>query len=219
MKKLIAGSLLFLMPFASMADDSWFANVQSGTLGTGVTVGKVLSEKFSIRANFNGLNTFKKDVTISDVKYNGKLKTLNAGLIFDYYPFNIDNGFKLSFGAYYNKNKINAIANEFSIGKNTYNTSDFGYFEANGSFSKLSPYFGIGYQSLKERGWNIMADLGVMYHGSFSSTAKVNCSNAICDNFKGMLAPYIENEKQSFDNRINQFKFYPVVTIGIAYVF
>ncbi len=96
----------------------------------------------------------------------------------------MSNGFILSGGLIYNGNKVDykgkATGGTFDINGVTYNASDVGSLDGEMTFSNLSPYLGIGYNStVKSTGWNFTADLGVLYQGSAKTTLNVQCGSAL----------------------------------------
>lgn len=194
-----------------------FITPQISTLGVGVNIGKYIYSDLAIRANINGILDFSKNVSVSGINYRSKLKLFNMGLLADYYPFN--NGFKVTTGIYYNQNKLQAHTNQFKYKGQVYNTNELGDFNASGKFNQWAPYIGIGYTLKQEKGWSFSGDLGVMYQGSFSSNYKFNCSSVLCQNSNKSITKIMEDSKSEFDKKVNEYKFFPVMSIGAIYRF
>lgn len=189
-------------------------SLKLGTLGVGVDLEHMFNKKFALRLNVNGLKV-SKSKSIEGIDYDLDLKLLTAGLLADYHPW--ESSFRLTAGAYYNKNKITGHAEptqskSITIGDKTYTYSDKISVDAKIDFKKFAPYIGFGWSSTEVNGWHFTADIGAMYHG----TPKVSLKSYTTNNaIKAQLETETKKEEQELYNKVKKYKWYPVVSIGI----
>jgi len=186
-----------------------------GTLGVGVDYEHFFTDKFAVRLNVNGL-TYTKNKTIKGIPFHAKLTLLTAGILADYHP--TGNSFRISGGLYYNGNKLDINAKTTASKSLTVNGTTYtntAKVSVNGKidFQKADPYVGVGWSSTELQGWHFTADLGVMYHGTpkVHLTGKSNLTGAAKNKFNSD----VENERVKIYNEAKDYKFYPVISIGI----
>jgi len=231
MKNILKGSLVIYLitiggslAFADSVNDSNL-NVafKAGTLGAGIDLSKPISNDFSLRLNVNGF-TYNDNIDVDNINYDGDLKLLSAGVLIDYFPF--ESTFRISGGAYYNGNTFDGYATptaleDITIGDNTYTVNEVARLNTNVEFNKMAPYLGIGWgNDISEKDWGLTLDLGVMYHGE----PKVDLSVKVDPSIQGTLLEdeintNVIKESQQFLEDVKDFKFYPVVMIGLNYKF
>ena len=176
-----------------------------GTLGVGVDIEHMFNKKHAIRLNVNGLKV-SRSKELDDIDYDLDLKLLSAGLLYDYHPW--ESSFRLSVGLYYNGNKIEGTARpkgSVKIGEHTYTFTNE-RIDAKIDFKKVAPYIGFGWSSVEKDGWHFTADVGVMYSG----TPKVNITTNAA-----VSASDINDEIKNVKDDIENYKWWPVVSIGI----
>jgi len=190
------------------------AGLKFGTQGIGLDISRAINPNLAVR--FNVINYFKynKKDKIGQINYDAHLKLLTAGVLLDYFPSNTST-FRMSIGAYYNKNKITATATPSSnvkIGNTTYTPAQIAQIDTSITFNKLAPYIGIGWGNKPSKsGWQFNFDLGVMYQGTPKVNTKVTTNVAIPG-----LQNNIEVETNKIRDDIKKYKWYPVVSIGIS---
>jgi hypothetical protein len=173
-----------------------------------------------------GADTYSpKTVTITqqDIDYDAKPTLRSASLLFDWFPF--ANNFRISLGAMVNQNKVTATGKptggSFTLDGQTFNAADVGTLDAEVTFKKTVPYFGIGYGRPINGGLSFISDLGVMFQGTPKSTLTASCGGAAppgsanCDQIRSAVAA----EQATLDDNLSKFKYYPVFSIGLAYTF
>jgi len=208
MKRFLA-FVLAVIPTAAMADTS--VGVRAGTLGLGVEVSYPLSQTLGLRINADSYKysrTFKQD----NIDYDGKATLKTASLLADWYPFS--NNFRLSAGPVYNGNKLTLASQPGNVIVNgqTYQATVDGQVD----FKKFAPYAGIGYGRPIGTGLSLTFDLGVLFQGTPTATLTGTCSPpAGCTNFQSDL----KAQEASLNDKIKNFRYYPVVTLGLAYTF
>jgi len=187
-----------------------------GTQGFNAEVGVDFGEQFGIRASGNYFS-MSHDVDGDDVNYDGDLRLQSLGLLADFYPF--QTGFRFSGGAYLNRNKVDITAtptDNVEIGGTTYTPAQLGTLDGRIKFNDISPYGGIGYTSSRyEPGLSFVVDAGVMFQGGSDVTLTANGSANTIPGF----ADDLEQERQDIKDDVDDFKYYPVLRVGIAYRF
>ena len=191
-----------------------------GTLGVGLDVSTPINDKLSARFNLNGASYTDTD-TQDDNDYEGTLDLLTAGVLLDYYPF--ENNFRLSGGAYYNGNGFKgnikpSATTSIDINGKEYNVGDIGSLDSELSFDKVAPYVGLGWgNDAHDKGWGFTFDLGVMYHGKGEATLTPKDVSPLVD--RAELDRNVKNEEQDINDDLSDYKFYPVVALGVNYSF
>ena len=214
-------------PVASNILSSNGVALKVGTLGVGVDVEHMFSKKHGLRLNVNGIKV-SRDEEIEGIDYDLDLTLLTAGLLYDYHPW--ESAFRLSAGFYYNGNKIEGVARPstseiYEIGDKRYELTSNAKLDAKIDFKKTAPYLGIGWSSTESNGWHFTADIGVMYVGSPKVSYKLSGTTgsvkdvdtgAIVDiEDDGTLKQEIEKEKAEIVDEIKDYKWWPVIMIGI----
>jgi len=219
MKRFVAGALLFL----AASTPAW-ADVgvllKAGTLGAGLDVSVGMNESLGLRLQANALS-YDKDITESDVDYNADFDLKSAGLLLDWHPFS--GVFRVSAGAYWNGNEATAVGRPsggtYEINGVTYPSAAVGSLNGQIDFESVAPYFGIGFGSAPKagRGMTFSFDLGVLYQGepNVGLTAVCGVPGPSCTQLQNDVAA----EQASLQEEVSDYKFYPVVSIGIGYRF
>lgn len=213
--------LALLCSSAFASSNPWSVFAQAGTLGAGIDLGYQISPAFNVRANINGLNlshTFHDN----EMDYDASIHLRTAGLLADYSPFG--NGFQVTAGAYYNGNSVEGTGRfntdiDVQVGRHVVrvNPNDYGTMRFKAHYQRFAPYLGLGYHSTKERGWSVAVDVGVLYQGngqvSYDIPAVVQSVQS------SQLNNDIERDKQTIRSRVNDFRWYPVASLGLMYRF
>lgn len=195
-------------------------SVEAGTTGLGLHASYPVMPKLNARVGINYLG-YNYAGNTSNVDYDFKMKLTTFDMLADYFP--MDNGFRVSGGLVYNGNKIeaNAKANNgtnYVLNGTTYNAAQAGSINGSADFKKIAPYLGIGWgNAVKNAGWGLSADLGVMFQGS----PNVNLTNSGCQAPVNcaQLASDVAAEKQTLNDKVNRFNAYPVLRVGASYRF
>jgi hypothetical protein len=218
MRKLFASvaliPLLFL-PGVAPADTS--VGIRAGTLGAGVELAYGLSERAAVRLNVDSYNRTQTS-TEDNIQYDAKLKLQTASLLGDWFPF--ANNFRISAGAMFNGNKLTLkgkpTGGSFTINNNTYTAAEVGSLDAQVDFNKAAPYFGFGYGRPIKGGLSMIFDLGVLFQGSPKSKITVTCGTGPnCAQLQSDAAA----EQSKLDDSLHNLKYYPVISLGLAYTF
>jgi hypothetical protein len=104
----------------------------------------------------------------------------------------------------------------FKINDQTYAAAEVGSLDAKVDFNKAAPYFGIGYGRPINGGLSLIFDAGVMFQGSPRSKIDVSCgTTARC----AQLQSDAKAQESRLDDSLHNLKYYPVISLGLAYTF
>ena len=84
------------------------------------------------------------------------------------------------------------------------------------SFGNVSPYLGIGWGNpvARDKGWGMTSDIGVLFQGSPRTNLTATCSPSPCS---GTTQGNVATENAKLQSDLKNFKFWPVVSVGISY--
>ena len=219
-KIFVTATVLPLLAFPGLAPADTSIGLRAGTLGGGVELSTALSQRAAVRLNADGYNR-KQTSTRDSIDYDMKLKLQTASLLGDWFPF--ANNFRISLGAMFNGNKFTLkgqpTGGSYTINGNTYSASQVGSFDAAVDFNKAAPYFGIGYGRPINSGLSLIFDLGIMSQGSPKSKINVTCGSAASPAQCTSLQNDAAAEQSKLDDSLHSFKYYPVISLGLAYTF
>ena len=206
---------LLVFPGVTSADTS--LGIRAGTLGGGLELSYALSQRAAVRLNVDRYNRTQSSDQ-DNIQYDMKLKLQTASLLGDWFPF--ANNFRISAGAMFNGNKFTMkgqpTGGTFTINDQTYAAAEVGSLKAEVKFKKAAPYFGIGYGRPINRGLSLIFDAGIMFQGSPRSKIDVSCGTTVrC----AQLQSDASAEESSLDDSLHSFKYYPVISLGLAYTF
>lgn len=192
--------------------------LKAGTNGLGAEVTYGLTHIVRVRGGVYG---FKAgfDTATTDINYDMNLRLLTGGGYVDIHPFK--GRFRLTAGLMYNANRINAegvVNSELVVGNSTFTPAQVGTLDGTIDFNDFSPYAGIGWGSpfTTDGNWAFEADIGVLFQGAPDVRLR-----SIDGELSGnqILLDALAEEEQELEDEINFFKFYPVISLGVAYTF
>ncbi len=199
--------------FAATADD-WGINLKAASLGAGVELSKSLGEKFSVGLGFNSYH-YKTTDSASGIDYDFKYELQSAGLLANYHPF--AGAFRFTGGVLYNNNELKltgkpSAGSTYTINGNTYTASQVGTLTGKLMFNKTAPYLGLGWGNRPGSKFGLSADLGVLYQGSPKLTLTATGAAA-------GLTSDLEQERKKAESDLSNFKWYPVLSLGLYFRF
>ena len=202
-----------------LADTS--LGLRAGTLGGGVELAHAFTETLGFRLAANGLN-YNTTETYESVNYDAKLKLATGQLLLDWFPFS--NNFRISAGAMYNGNKLTldgipSPGGTFTINGISYPTSEVSALNGTVGFRKAAPYVGLGYGRPVGKGLLFTADLGVLFQGAPQSTLTATCAAGTPAPTCASIQSSVAAEQAQLNDDMSKYQYYPVVSIGLAYVF
>ncbi len=200
---------MLALPLMSLAAAAQAGNavadvdVHVSTLGAGLGVAFPVGNSVDARIGFNQFNlSFNTTTTsaTSTINYSGNLKLSTVELLADWHPF--DGTFHLTGGLMINNNKYEATGVDQATGATA---------TASVAFNKTAPYLGLGWSGqAKNTGWSFKSDIGVLFQGS---------PNATLTSANPTLNANLATEQAALNDKLKNFKYYPVVSVGIGYAF
>jgi hypothetical protein len=208
--------LAFLMTATSQAYAAGIG-IRAGTTGVGIDVGWSVIPTLSARIGYSALG-FNTSVNTSDVDYDGKVRLSNLSGLLDWSPLG---PLRITVGLVGADNKVDIkgtpAGSTYTINGNTYQASDV--VNLNGTVKVghgVNPYLGFGYGNVGGAGVNIYFDIGVMIQGSPRTRLTANCGVALSPAQCAQLQDDVEVERLKVQDKLNNYKLYPVASIGIT---
>lgn len=202
-----------LLVTGNAAADGFALGAKAGTLGLGLEGTTRLSDSFNLRG---GINNYSRDLdeTTNSVRYDVDLDLKSGALLVDWHPFT--NTFRFSAGLFYNKNEASITATPTSnvmVGNTTYTPAQVGTLSGDVKFKKSAPYLGIGWGNAVStpRRFGFTAEIGALFQDSPDVTLRsTNSSVTQAD---------LQREEQDIEGKLDNFKIYPVLSVGFSYRF
>jgi len=214
-KLLVTATLLPLLTFPGVASADTSFGIRAGTLGAGAELSYALSQRVAVRLDADGYNR-KQTSTRDSIDYDMKLKLQTVSLLADWFPF--ANNFRISAGPVYNGNKVALSTPNTTVNIGDNSTQYQASLDGEVTFKKYVPYAGIGYGRPIGTGLSLTFDLGVVFQGTPTATLTGTCTStppSACNTFQSDL----KAQEASLNDAIKDFRYYPVVALGLAYTF
>lgn len=215
----LVGSLLFFVTASFLQAQGVALSAKVGSTGIGgdITVG--LSRAVNLRAGVQGFGR-SETRTQEDIEYDADVTLLTGLLVFDLHPGG--KGFRLSAGGYYNGNEVSAVSSDdatYTINGRVYRASDIGRIEGDVDFDEVAPYLGIGWGNAVAPGsrMRFAFDLGAFYQGTPNVQLRATPVNPAL--VPPGFAADLEAERQTIQDDLEDYKIYPVLTLGVSYRF
>jgi len=193
--------------------------IKAGTPGAGVELSMPFTSNFGGRLGFNYF-TYSYDTTQEGIDYDADLTLLSIAALIDWHP--TGGSFRVSGGVLYNGNeaegKAKVGAGGVDINGINYTADQVGTLKAKVDFNNIAPYVGIGWDTSfgAEKQWGFICDIGVIYQDS--PNLKLTSKGGTLSSDPTFLANLKAQEKDTEDS-IEDFRFYPVITLGLIYKF
>lgn len=204
-------TLISTFSLSALADTT--VAVKVSTLGIGVDAAFPITESIDARI---GINTFSYNINRNSngTNFSGKLNLGTLEALADWHPWN--GGFRMSGGAMYNNNRFSLTAvpvgGVVTIGGVPYLVAQAGTVSSSVDFSKIAPYLGIGWgRAAKNTGFSFATDIGVMFQGTPKTSVKTTGV--------AVAATDLAKANADLNNALKNFRYYPVVSLGIGYSF
>ncbi len=185
----------------------------AGTLGAGVegTIG--LSERINLRLGANSY-TYSYDETIEDIRYDADLELKSGALILDWHPF--AGAFRVSAGMLSNKNGVDLTATptgSVTIGGTTYPFGTAGTLDGEVRFKSGAPFVALGWGNAVagNKGFGLNFEIGAVFQGS--PDVELASSNP------AVPQSDLDQEEREIEDDLDNFKVYPVLSLGVSYRF
>ncbi|MES2740585.1 MAG: hypothetical protein V4754_06500 [Pseudomonadota bacterium] len=192
-----------------------------GSTGVGAHVSLPIQPNLHARLGINYIN-YSYNSSTRNVDYDLRLKLRTVDALLEFFPSG--NALRLSAGLIYNGNKIDAVGvpstkGTYTLNGTTYSAANAGTVVGRIDFRKAAPYLGIGWgKAAQSLGWGFSADLGVMFQGAAETTLRSTGCNApalLC----ARLATDIAAENRSLSDKVDDYKAFPVLRVGLSYRF
>ncbi len=191
--------------------------VEVGTTGIGPVLNYAASPKLNFSLSYGLINTDSGTLSSEKGRYTASLDLSHLAAFANWHP--MEGRFHLTAGAVVFDHKIRATAKltngtTYEVGGHSYNktqlTSLIGKTE---SQSSLAPYLGFGWTwRFRESGFSLITDFGVMYAGNYK-TNLTGTGPIVTD--PTFIADLRREEKDLADD----FRFFPVIKVGLLYRF
>lgn len=214
---LLAAALCSAFLTLSARAQSPAISVKASTLGAGLEIENTLTDNIALRL---GANYFSYDYngTADGIDYDFELELQSFSALLDWHPFG--GSFRISAGALYNQNEINAKSDpaaSYDIGGSTYTASQVGTLKGTVDFNEIAPYAGIGWDTSfgKDNCFGLLFEVGVIYQGSPKASLRASGPIAGDATFQSEL----QKEEDSLQDDLDEFQWYPVIAAGLTYRF
>jgi hypothetical protein len=191
-----------------------------GTTGIGLDLIFGVNPYLNLRSGFN-YGTFTWNSDLGSESYDLDVDLLSVPLLLDIYPFG--NHFRISAGLYIqpdNKAKIDSTPTSAQqVGSHTYAPEVIGTLSGEIEFDNtVAPYIGIGFGNTvgEDQLLTFSLDLGVILQSyTVTLTSSGSGMDALMDTFREDL----QKEQDNIQSDLDDFKLFPVLTMGLAYHF
>jgi len=212
--QLVIGMMLLILPVQAQALLGIGVTGKAGTTGLGADLTVPLIPNWiNLRAGYN-FGEWRPSTTQGGINYQADVRLETAPLLIDIHPFH--GNFRITGGVYLNRTEIDLMS---IVDASTVGISGLGVgpanLNANISWSKdFAPYFGIGYGNAADANLldlpiavGLSIDLGAYYQGSPDVILTESTGN--------VSAADLAAEAAQLEQDLSNFKFFPVLTIGI----
>jgi hypothetical protein len=202
----------------SFAEDGSVAvGVTGGTLGLGPEVSWRFSEHAGLRANGGFFNASRNE-DLDDIEYDADLKLNSFGAMLDWYPFG--GGFRVSAGGRINNNEIDLAGTpteDTEIGDTTYTPQQIGSLSGTIKSDSFAPSLTLGYGGKLAKGLTFAFELGVMMQGSPKIENLAATGGTLSGNSTFQQQLLLEEQRAEEDAK--DFKYWPIIQLGLSYRF
>ena len=215
-------SVLIFCPQVFALESSGEITGRVSTLGAGVEFVKPINENVTIGLGINGY-TYSESMDESGVSYEADLELQTLSLIANYHPW--AGIFRVSGGVMYNGNNFSITAEPAADGTyefngETYDATDVGSVTGEIDFNNMAPYIGIGLgKSPASTGWSLDVNVGLLYQGTPDASLTATCGVLLQDAQCTQLQSDLASEQTELQDELDGFEWYPVVSLGVSYMF
>lgn len=191
--------------------------VTGGTTGAAAEIkaNPLPSSMLLLRGSYN-FAEFSGDIESDGVEYGGDFTLSNLGAFADFAP--LGGPFYLSGGAYFGKKEADLIATPASdvmIGGTSFTAADVGSLIGKAEFNDVAPYVGVAFDNFANSigGWSFNARAGIMFVGS--ADVSLTSVNGLLSSDPALQSELLQ-EIDSLQEDAEDYKYFPVLTLGIA---
>lgn len=198
--------------------------VKAGTLGLGIEVVAQASDRFNLRLQHT---KFSRQITksstggSSDLEFDLDVDLGATTALLDFHP--LAGSFRLTAGYGNNANQFVGAAvpnGSYEIGDNVYSAADVGTVNGRIDFKSSAPYLGFGWGNAfdGDGGFAMNLDIGVFLQGA--PQVHISTSKQLSDpTAQALLQQNLNKETANFEEDSKALKAWPVLALGLTYLF
>lgn len=195
--------------------------VKGGTLGFGVELNKSLNPSLDLRLGFSHIEAKISSFKIGSIEYNVDARADSINAVLDWYPKQNKHLF-ISGGLLLGNDHIDPQPTPDFVFRGIKIGQALDRFEVKTTldYGDIAPYLGVGYSSKKDKnkGWYYTLELGLAYLG------KAEAGFEIIDKSTGKIPvglpqEEIDNELKKIEDKLEDYKIWPVVSLSWVYQF
>lgn len=194
------------------------ADVSVGTPGVSGNVHMQFTPLITLRAGVNYFDFEMEDQEFDDISYDAELGFTQVGGYVDLHPFM--NGFNISAGALFGERSIDLTATpmmDIEIGDQTFTAQEVGVLRGAADFGDMSYYAGIGWDSTTHglSPISFVVRAGVLMTDS-PNVSLINEGGTIDPLIQAEINAELANETAQLQTDLEDFEFFPMISIGIG---
>lgn len=198
------------------------ADLSGGTTGISGHAQVAVHPRLAVRLGYNWLDYARDDEEISDVSYSGDLEFSGFGGFVDLHP--MANAFTLTGGVFIGDKSatLDAVPTaDITLGDQTFTPEQVGVLTGEASFEDTAFFAGLGYDpSLYKNGrLSLIFRAGVMFAGDSEVTLDASRLDDLDDPARAELRAALDAEEAQIEDDIDDYAYYPIVTLGLGYRF
>ncbi len=209
-----AGVLSFHQPAAA---EGVALGAKASTLGLGAELVAGFTPRLNGRLGYNNYE-YEFTGTETDIDYDLTFKLESIPLYLDFYPFK--GRFHLTGGLLLNQNLIDAEAEPsggtYTINGVPYPAAAVGSLGGKIDFKDTAAYLGLGWGNpVKGKGLGVNFEIGVVLQGS--PDVELTATGVLASD--PLFLQQLATEAQALEDDLEEFKYYPVIALGLTYKF
>lgn len=213
---------LLALPIAARAE-GFSIGARAGTTGIGPELAFGVGPHLDVRIPV-GVYSYDDVYDKTGIRYDAKLELRNALLLADFHPG--AGGFRVSAGGGWDDNRLKVSAPLRELVRRyrpelaPLVPTNAGTIHGEATGSSFAPYLGLGWGSATRGGrWGVTFDAGVIYQGSphVDLTTDLNVGVPIPGSVQAALDLATAEEEQRLERELDDYKYYPVVALGIVF--
>ena len=214
--------LAVLVPTGVYAE-GFAIGARAGTTGIGPEISFDLGPHLDVRIPI-GFYDYDDTYDETGIVYDATLELRNALLLADLHPGG--GGFRISAGGGWDDNRLKVSAPVSELVRRyrpelaPLVPASAGTIHGEATGSSFAPYLGFGWGSAGRGGrWGLSFDAGVIYQGSphVDLTTDLNLGVTLPAAARTVLDAAAADEEQRLERELEDYKYYPVVALGITF--
>ena len=220
-----AASLAAALGAAAAQDGRGFAvDASGGTTGASAHAQLAVHPRLALRMGYNWLEFGRDDEEISGVRYSGDLEFAGFGGFVDLHP--LRNAFTVTGGVFVGDKSavLDAVPTEdVELGDQTFTPDQVGTITGDAEFDDTAFFAGIGYDPslYKDGRLSLVVRAGVMFAGEpevlLDATAVTD--ERLPAEARARLRGALDQEADLLEDDIDDYAYFPVLTVGLGYRF